>query len=169
MGRTLKAGIIVVSDAVYEGRKRDVSGEVAREILSSRGYQVAAKIVVPNKYREILRAINELAGKADFIIAIGGTGPSPRDITVDVVENIAWRQIPGFGEIFRLRSYEEIGMRGAISRAELYILANCTPVAVTPGSTTAVKLALNLLLEVIDHLVEESHRYEGQHRIHMEK
>ncbi len=169
MGSTLKAGVIVVSDAVYEGHKRDVSGEVAREILSSRGYQVAAKIVVPNKYREILRAINELAGKTDFIIAIGGTGPSPRDITVDVVESVAWRKIPGFGEIFRLKSYEEIGMRGAISRAELYILANGTPVAVTPGSTTAVKLALNLLLEVIDHLVEESHRYEGQHRIHMEK
>ncbi len=169
MKNALKAGVIVVSDTVYEGRKRDVSGEVAREVISSKGYQVAAKIVVPNRYREILRAINELVRKADFIIAIGGTGPSPRDITVDVVESVAWRKIPGFGEIFRLKSYEEIGMRGAISRAELYILANGTPVAVIPGSVAAVKLALSLLLEVIDHLVEESHRYEGQHSIHMEK
>ncbi len=169
MENTLRAGIIVVSDTVYEGSKQDVSGEVAREILSSRGYRVVDKIVVPNRYREILRAINELSGKTDFIIAIGGTGPSPRDITVDVVESIAWRKIPGFGEIFRLRSYEEIGMRGAISRAELFILANGTLVAVTPGSTAAVKLALSLLLEIIDHLVEESRRYEGQHRIYVEK
>jgi len=162
----LRAGIIVVSDTVYEGKKQDVSGEMARKILEDKGYVVVEKKIVPNRYREILRAINDLAGKTDFIVAIGGTGPSPRDITVDVIENIAWRKIPGYGEIFRIKSYEEIGMRGAISRAELYLLLDGTPVAITPGSTGAVKLALSLLTEIIDHLVEESHRYEGSHHIH---
>lgn len=157
--------IIVVSDNVYMGLKEDISGELAVKKLEEKGYEVNGKTIVPNKYREILRAVNKASEKSDAIVMIGGTGPSPRDITVDVVEAISWRKIPGFGELFRFKSYQQIGYRGIISRAELYLLHNGVAVAVLPGSIGAVELGIEILSKIIDHLIEEAKRYEGEHRI----
>lgn len=159
--------IIVVSDHVYEGLEEDVSGEEARKTIESRGYRVLGKTVIPNKYREIIRVIRETR-EANTLLFLGGTGPSPRDITVDVLESIAWRKIPGFGEYFRLRSFEEIGYRGLLSRSELYILNDGRIAVALPGSTGAVKLGLEILLNVIEHLLEETTRFEGKHKIHQQ-
>ncbi len=163
---TISFSIIVVSDSVYSGSKEDVSGEKARLILGKRGYKVIGKIIVPNDPKLILKALREASGIADAVLLIGGTGPSPRDITIDVVENVAWRKLPGFGEIFRYESYRSIGYRAITSRAGLYILYDGVPVAVLPGSPDAVETGLKILLEIIDHLVEETRRYEGPHRHH---
>ncbi len=157
--------VVVVSDNVYMGLKEDISGELAVKKLKEKGYEVRGKTVVPNRYREILKAINNAAEKSDAILMIGGTGPSPRDITVDVVEAISWRKIPGFGELFRFKSYQQIGYRGIISRAELYLLHNGVAIAVLPGSIGAVELGIEILTGMIDHLIEEAKRYEGEHRI----
>jgi molybdenum cofactor biosynthesis protein B len=154
--------IIVVSDTVYEGGMEDVSGEKARKIILGSGHKVYGKIVVPNDPKLILKAVRESAGFADALLLIGGTGPSPRDVTIDVVERIAWRRLPGFGEIFRYESYKEVGYKAITSRAELYILYDGVPVAVLPGSPNAVEVGLRILLPIIDHLVEETMRYEGR-------
>ncbi len=158
--------IIVVSDSVYYGKKSDVSGELAIKILKARGHKIFDKIIVPNSYREIYRAIIESLKKSpDAIIIIGGTGPSPRDITIDVVKELSWRELPGFGELFRMLSYNEIGARGIISRAGMFLIQDVV-VIVTPGSPSAVKLALEkIVVEIIDHVVSELRRFEGEHRI----
>lgn len=153
--------VVVVSDNVFRGFKEDVSGVYAVNALRSRGYDVVGRVVVPNDYREIVRVVREHRG--DVLLFIGGTGPSPRDITVDAVESIAWRRIPGFGELFRRLSFEEIGYRGIISRAELFILYDGRIAVVLPGSVDAVKLGLRILLEIIDHLYREARRFEGPH------
>ncbi len=158
--------IIVVSDSVYNGEREDVSGEIARNMLLERGYRVIGKIIVPNDPKLILKALRKSSMKSDVVILIGGTGPSPRDITIDLVEDIAWRRLPGFGEFFRKESFHEVGYRALVSRAELYILYDGTIAVVLPGSSNAVKTGLEILLSIIEHLVEETKRFEGPHRIH---
>ncbi len=155
--------IIVVSDSVYKGMKKDESGEIARSFLEENGYTVREKIIVPNDAREIMRVIR--MNESDVLLFIGGTGPSPRDITIDTIEGLSWRKIPGFGELFRYLSYKEIGFRGIISRSELYILPDGRIAIVLPGSVNAVKLGLKIIIEIIDHLYEEAKRFEGEHKI----
>ncbi|MCD6301418.1 MAG: MogA/MoaB family molybdenum cofactor biosynthesis protein [Staphylothermus sp.] len=143
--------------------KKDESGEIAKSFLVEHGYPVSEKIVIPNSTREIIKVIRTT--KTDALLFIGGTGPSPRDITVDALENLSWRKIPGFGELFRYLSYKEIGFRGIISRSELYILPDGRIAVVLPGSINAVKLGLKIIVEIIDHLYEEAKRFEGPHNI----
>ena len=159
----MKALVLVVSDSVFEGRTSDVSGEFAVRALASRGFD-AVKVITPNKPTEILKSIRE-SPDARLIIVIGGTGPSPRDITVDTVESLAWRSFPGFGEEFRRRSVERVGLRAILSRAGLYETFDGRVIAVLPGSLDGVEVGLSILLEITQHLLEEAQRTEGLHRV----
>jgi len=154
--------IIVISDKVAENPQEDVSGEVAKRFLEEKGYCISRKIVVRNSYREILRAIRETNSRV--LVFLGGTGPSPRDITVDVIENAAWRCMPGFGEFFRALSVQRIGYKAILSRAELCILHDGKVSVVLPGSPQGVVLGLEILINIINHLLEEVDRFEGIHR-----
>ncbi|MEM0378006.1 MAG: molybdopterin-binding protein [Thermosphaera sp.] len=153
--------VIVVSDRVHEGQMEDVSGKTAKKMIEDRGLSVDAIHVIPNSYRELIRILRE--SKSRVLIFIGGTGPGPRDLTVDVVSSLAWRHIPGFGELFRTKSFEVKGYRGILSRSELFILHDGKVVACLPGSPEAVELGVNILLSIIQHLLEEVDRYEGSH------
>jgi len=155
--------IIVVSDRVFEDPLRDTSGELAKNYLENKGYCVSRKSIVRNNYREILKAIREANGRV--LVLLGGTGLSPRDITIDVVKNTAWRCIPGFGEVFRSLSARSIGYRAILSRAELCVLYDGKVAVVLPGSPQGVEIGLEILTGLIDHLVEEVDRFEGEHRI----
>ncbi|MEM1732398.1 MAG: molybdopterin-binding protein [Desulfurococcaceae archaeon] len=153
--------IVVVSDKVVKGEEIDQSGEVARRIVLGRDRCVSAKTIIGNSYRDILKVIRD--SKERVLVLIGGTGPGPRDITVDVVESIAWRILPGFGEIFRNISYNKIGPRALISRTGLYILHDGRIVVVLPGSPNAVEIGMNILMDIVDHLIDEIDRFEGPH------
>lgn len=155
--------IVVVSDQVFSGKKKDVSGEKACTIIESKGYVVRGKEVIPNNPREIIRVLRNVRD-VNTIVFIGGTGYSPRDITIDVIEQLAWRKVSGFGELFRFESFKEIGYRGLLSRAETYVLSDGRIVVVLPGSPNAVSLGLEILLEMIEHLFEEVHRFDKPHK-----
>ncbi|MEM2234118.1 MAG: MogA/MoaB family molybdenum cofactor biosynthesis protein [Desulfurococcaceae archaeon] len=159
----MKWAIVVVSDSIYYGRGIDESGTIAEERLVKLGHVVAEKIILPNDYKLLMKALIDLSRAVDAIIVIGGTGPSPRDLSIDVVEKISWRKMPGFGEIFRYLTYQTEGAKAIFTRAELYLVGLC-PVAVIPGSPKAVKLGLDLLIEAIPHIVEEAKRIEGVHK-----
>lgn len=154
--------VVVVSDRVFEGLERDVSGELALALLGERGFCLEPKITVRNAYRDILRTLR--GSTAKVVVLLGGTGPSPRDITVDVVEDIAWRCLPGFGETFRRISYEKIGVVALLSRATLCILHDGKIVVVLPGSPDAVSTGVDILSQLVEHLVEEVDRFEAPHR-----
>ncbi len=143
----LKIKVVVVSDAVFEGRREDVSGKLALEILGKADYEV-----IPNDVNEIRRIMNE---DYDVIFFLGGTGLSDWDITVDVVSK-GNLEIKGIGEIFRYETYKREGWKALLSRAggwadrerkRIYI--------VTPGNPGAVKLMLELVKPALAHMVSE--------------
>uniref|UniRef100_A0A7C2ZNJ5 MogA/MoaB family molybdenum cofactor biosynthesis protein n=1 Tax=Ignisphaera aggregans TaxID=334771 RepID=A0A7C2ZNJ5_9CREN len=162
----IKFYIVVVSDTVFRDPSKDVSGKRACELITSKGFVVAKLDYIPNDYKEIVRRIMEVPSDVNIIILLGGTGPSPRDITVDVVESLAWRKLPGFGEIFRVISYNTEGAKAILSRAELFIMPNGKIVVTLPGSPRAVEIGLNILMDVAEHIAEEVKRFEGLHKTH---
>lgn len=154
--------VVVVSDRVYEGLDIDTSGEMALNALKEKGYCVNPKVVVRNSYKDIIKVLRD--ADARILVLLGGTGPSPRDITVDVLEDVSWRCLPGFGELFRQLSYGKIGPRAMLSRSSLCILHDGKVAVALPGSPDGVSLGLNLLLQVVDHLLEEVDRFETLHK-----
>lgn len=150
--------VIVVSDRVAEGTLTDVSGELATKLLRENGFCVTGKLIIRNSYREIVKAIRSSGDRV--LLFLGGTGPSPRDITVDVIESAAWRCLPGFGEIFRHLSYREIGANSLLTRTTLCILYDGKIAVALPGSPNAVRLGVELLSQVVNHLIIEIDKFE---------
>ncbi|MEZ0394632.1 MAG: molybdopterin-binding protein [Desulfurococcaceae archaeon] len=150
-----------MSDSVYEGRRPDESGEAATRLLGSAGYAVR-RVFVPNDVKEIMRVLR-LERSAGAFILIGGTGPSPRDVTIDVLEDVCWRKFPGFGEYFRAQSLKSVGLRALLTRTELCLLYDGRPLVALPGSPGAVELGIRMFIDILPHLVEEAGRFEGPH------
>lgn len=148
---------------MYQGKAADESGEAVARALAERGFEVS-KVVAPSKPLEILAAVRR-AQDSRLVVIVGGTGPSPRDIAVDVARSVAWREVEGFGEEFRRRSYARVGPRGLLSNAGLFITYDGRAVAALPGSRDGAMLGLELLLELLPHLLEEAARIEGPHRV----
>ena len=148
-------GVIVVSDRVYRGLARDTSGVKAKNIIESKGYRVSYYTIVPNDIGKIRSALNNAISRGcRVVVLIGGSGIGPRDVTVEAVKPLFEKEIPGFGELFRLISYNRIGCRAWLSRAVAGVYNN-TLVTVIPGSTSAVELALNeILLPEVDHAID---------------
>ena len=151
----LRVMVITISDT------RDVctdkSGQLMIELLQHDQFEVAEYIIVKDEKKEIESAL--LQGcwnqQVDVILTNGGTGLSGRDVTFEVMEKLFEKQIPGYGELFRMLSYEGIGSAAMLSRATAGI-AKGTVIFSTPGSTGAVKLALEkLILPELWHIVRE--------------
>ncbi len=154
----LRIALVVTSDAVKKGLKEDRVTPVAARIIEERGHELVYRAVAGNDEAEIqlhvLKAVVE-AG-ADLVLVTGGTGPRPRDVSVDAVAAIASRELPGVGEEFRRRSMKETPY-ALLSRATCFILRGSL-VAVSPGNPSAVRTMLELLLEVAGHAVYEARR-----------
>jgi len=150
-----KFSVIVVSDRIAEGKAEDRSGKYAINEVRKHGYEVVFYTIVRNRREEILRALEDSKEHAaNTVLLIGGTGIGPRDITVDVIESIAEKTIPGFGELFRYLTFKKEGTKAWLSRA-LAATYKGMLVFVTPGSPSAVKLALKeLILPEINHALK---------------
>jgi molybdenum cofactor biosynthesis protein B len=149
----VRCAVVTVSDTRTEDT--DTSGSFIRTALTDAGFTVDHYTVVPDEPTHIDALLDELAGAVDAILMNGGTGVSARDQTVDVVETRIDKPLPGFGELFRMLSYEEIGAGAMLSRATAGVVRN-TLVFAMPGSTNAVKLAMTkLILPELKHLVWE--------------
>jgi len=152
----IRCAIFVVSDSRTE--KDDASGSCAEAILRKVGHGIEERRIVPNEAGALRDAL-ETSG-ADVLITIGGTGPSARDLTIETVRPLLAKELPGFGELFRARSVGEIGNAAILSRALLGVTASGKVVVCTPGSTSAVRLALEeILLPELSHLVWDVRRY----------
>ncbi len=125
----------------------DESARIVVESLNCVDYRL-----VPDGKLSIIRAIAELAENVDVIVTIGGTGISPTDITVDVIRGLLDREIEGFGDIFRMLSYGEVGADAMLSRALAGILDGRV-IFCLPGSKRAVRLGVELISRVIRHVV----------------
>ncbi|MEM3986230.1 MAG: molybdenum cofactor biosynthesis protein B [Candidatus Methanomethylicia archaeon] len=147
----VKVSIIVVSTSRYEKKIhgeefKDESGEEAVKIAEKYGFKVLCKEVIPDNEKMIREELfNKVEMGSDMIIFIGGTGLSQTDVTCEVLQNILDKRIDGFGEIFRMLSYREIGAAAIMSRAIAGLFKGVL-VAAIPGSQKAVTLALEKLL-----------------------
>jgi len=152
--------VLTVSDT--RTVETDKSGKLIKEFLEGAGHDVAGHEIVPDEPDEI-RAVLErgIADAAvDAIIITGGTGIGPRDRTVEVVDALLDRTMPGFGELFRMLSYEEIGAATILSRATAGVAGTDrgfgTIVIATPGSSGAVRLAMDkIVIPELGHMLRE--------------
>ena len=150
--------VLTVSDS--RTQKSDTSGDLIENALREAGHSLAERSIVADDAAQIRRAV--LAGierpDVDAVIVTGGTGVAPRDVTPDTLEPLFEKQLRGFGELFRVLSYEEIGAAAVLSRATAGT-AGQTVVYVMPGSSGAVRLALErLILPEITHVVGQLRR-----------
>ena len=147
--------VITVSDT--RTRENDRSGQIIQELLEAEGHQISIYTIVKDDPQAIADLLDYLQHQfnLEVIIFSGGTGIAPRDTTYDVVSNWLTKIIPGFGEIFRYLSYQEIGSR-AISSRTVAGVRDRQLVFSLPGSSNAVRLALKqLILPEMNHLLQQ--------------
>ena len=156
--RAVATWITTVSDT--RTPETDAGGDLVAELLAAGGHPVTGREIVRDEPEAIVSAVTRATARPDTeaVIVTGGTGVAPRDVTPDSVEPLLARVVPGFGELFRMLSYEEIGSAALLSRA-LAGLRDGRLVAVIPGSRGAVRLAMErLILPEIGHLVGEAQK-----------
>ncbi|MFB6112040.1 MAG: molybdenum cofactor biosynthesis protein B [Halobacteriaceae archaeon] len=133
----------------------DEAGDAAVSLLEAAGHEVATRELVPDEHDRVQNVVDTLVNRddVDCVVTSGGTGITPDDITVQAVRPLLDRELPGFGELFRAMSREEVGTRAILSRATAGV-ADGVPVFVLPGSENAVRLAVSdLILPEAPHLV----------------
>lgn len=141
----LNVGVLTVSDT--RTRENDTSGDVIEEKLKTAGHRVVKRSICRDDIDALRALFQEWIGDhgVDAIIATGGTGLTRRDITPEAVRPFITKPIPGFGELFRMLSYEEIGTSTIQSRADAGI-AGDTLVFLLPGSTGACRLGMEKII-----------------------
>ena len=157
---TVRVAIITISDT--RTPETDTGGDVAEELLEGAGQEVVERRIVRDEVSGIRNNIVDLLAKSDVdaVVATGGTGISARDTTYEVVERMVEKRLDGFGEIFRMLSYEEIGSAAIMSRALAGSVGNKF-VASLPGSRNAVRLAVEkLLVPELSHIVFELRKHQ---------
>ena len=146
-------GILTVSDS--RTPETDLGGRILLEAVERAGHLSVSYAIVPDGIEEVRAAVADLAATedVDLVVVTGGTGVSPRDSTPEAVEPLFERRLPGFGELFRLLSWDEVGPAAFLSRAGAGLIAG-KPVFLLPGSPAAVRLAIErLILPEAAHLV----------------
>lgn len=151
-----KIGLAIVTVSDTRTPETDVSGQLIRTLAETAGHAVVDYRIVKDEPEEVSQALDDFAaGAAQIIIFNGGTGISQRDRTYDVISRALEKTLAGFGEIFRMLSYDEVGAAAMLSRATAGVYQG-TVVVSTPGSPNAVRLAMEkLILPEIQHLAWE--------------
>ena len=154
-GMRVSCAVITVSDT--RTRETDRSGQLIQQLLSETGHSIGFYTLVKDEPDQIRSQIQDLSDRLDLnaLIISGGTGIAPRDTTYDAIESLLEKTLPGFGELFRFLSYQEIGSRAIASRAIAGVYRGKLVFSV-PGSSNAVRLALEkLILPELVHLVSQ--------------
>ena len=138
----------------------DTSGNAIVELLLAHGHHLAGRSIVRDDPAAIRQAIGRQLGdpSAQVVITTGGTGITSRDSTYEAVDALLDKRLPGFGELFRMLSFQEIGAAAMLSRAQMGLHAHRIVVSL-PGSPNACRLALEkLVIPELGHLLREASR-----------
>jgi len=154
--------IITISTSRYEKygstispeEADDLSGKAMKDLLEAAGNNVSFYRLVPDEKNAIHDALfAALGSSADLVITSGGTGLAPKDLTIESIAPLFEKEIPGFGELFRYKSLEEIGTSVILTRASAGVIKGKV-VFCLPGSPNAVKLALSkIIIPEAGHIV----------------
>jgi len=158
---SLNFAIIICSSSRYQGLQLmkhvdDPSGDLITETLKHHGHTVVSRKIVPDNKPTIEQNVKEVLKlkTVDAVITCGGTGISSTDVTIEAVEPMLDKELPGFGEIFRRLSFEEIGSAALLSRAVAGV-TDGKAVFCVPGSPQAVRLCLErLILPEAGHILK---------------
>jgi molybdenum cofactor biosynthesis protein B len=136
--------VVTVSDS--RTAETDTNGAWLREAIRAAGHEAAGYRVIRDEPAEVEAALEEMAsGAARVIVFNGGTGIAPRDTTYDVLARVLEKPIPGFGELFRMLSWEQVGAAAMLSRATAGVYRGRVVFSL-PGSPAAVRLAWERLI-----------------------
>lgn len=160
LGTTRALGVVVLSVSDTHTEDDDPSGHLARDLVAGGGHTVRHYALVANSIADVREKLDAWLAEVDVeaAIAVGGTGVSSRDLTVNALESMGGKRLEGFGDLYRSLSFAEVGPLAMMSRASLFILKG-KPVFTLPGSERAVRTAIEkLILPAVVHLVEELER-----------
>ncbi|MBR8832671.1 MAG: MogA/MoaB family molybdenum cofactor biosynthesis protein [Stigonema ocellatum SAG 48.90 = DSM 106950] len=154
-GVTLTCAVVTVSDT--RSPETDKSGQLVQQLLQDAQHKIETYTIIKDEPADIKQQVELLSKSAnlDAIIFNGGTGIAPRDTTYDAISQLLEKTLPGFGELFRFLSYQEIGSRAIASRAIAGVYQQKLIFSI-PGSSNAVRLAMEkLILPELAHLVSQ--------------
>ena len=152
----LRCVVLTISDSRTAATDR--AGDAIVEALTAAGHQVVARDIVRDEPSLVRDFVVNHAAAGQVIITTGGTGITSRDTTYEAISGLLEKTLDGFGELFRMLSYDEIGAAAMLTRACAGTIGR-TIVFVLPGSPHAVALAMNkLILPEIGHVVRELSR-----------
>jgi molybdenum cofactor biosynthesis protein B len=150
--------VITVSDT--RAWADDTSGRAICDLISAAGQRIADSTLVRDDVAAIREAVRRLLAlpEVDVVVTTGGTGFSPRDLTLEALGPLLERPVEGFGELFRMLSYEQVGAAAMLSRAAAGLIG-VKAVFLLPGSPKAVALAMEkLILPEVAHLLGQARR-----------
>ena len=149
----VSVGIVTVSDTRAEDS--DVNGRYLRDAVQGQGHEVTGYRVVPDEGERVVAVLDELAPLCRVLLINGGTGISRRDTTYDAIAGRLEKTMTGFGELFRMLSYEQVGAAAMLSRAVAGTYRGSVLFS-TPGSPAAVRLAWEkLIAPELEHVAWE--------------
>jgi molybdenum cofactor biosynthesis protein B len=160
----LNLAVMTVSDT--RTAETDTSGSLIIALAEQAGHRILDRVIVPDEPDRMAPLLGGFAARPDLhaILITGGTGISPRDQTYETVSALLTKPVPGFGELFRMLSYAEIGPACILSRAVGGLIGQAV-VLVMPGSRAAVELAMTkIILPELPHLVREARRQASKGR-----
>jgi molybdenum cofactor biosynthesis protein B len=152
--RAVSCAIVTVSDT--RTVETDTSGAMTRDLLVQAGHVIAGQAILPDEPARVRAHVEALLAEpeVDAVLVNGGTGLAPRDTTYEAIAGLLEKRLDGFGELFRMLSYEQIGAAAMLSRAVAGV-ARGKVVASMPGSTAAVELAMSqLVVPELGHMVK---------------
>jgi molybdenum cofactor biosynthesis protein B len=156
--KSVRCAVVTISDT--RTLENDKGGALIVEMLETAGHKVSARYIVRDDPREIEPMVRKLADPdaTDAVLLTGGTGIAARDQTFETVSSLLDKAMPGYGELFRMLSYVDIGPAAVLSRAVGGVL-NKVIVLTMPGSVAAVRLAMEkLIVPEVGHLVYEARK-----------
>ena len=148
--------VLTISDT--RTAETDTSGEAIAHLLKDAGHDVVGRRIVRDDPADVRETVRTISAHVQVIVTTGGTGITARDSTFEAIATLLDKKLDGFGELFRMLSYEQIGSAAMLSRACAGSVGT-TAIFSLPGSEAAVRLAMDkLILPEIGHVVRELSR-----------
>lgn len=150
---SVRCFILTISDTRTE--ETDISGDTVAGLLTTSGHAIGGRAIVKDDPQAVRVAVTGWAPIAQAIITTGGTGVTSRDSTYEAICEVLDKRLDGFGELFRMLSFEEIGSAAMLSRATAGVIGDRV-VFLLPGSEAAVRLAMTrLILPELGHIAAQ--------------
>jgi len=156
--RVVRCFVLTVSDTRTEAT--DTGGRAVAELLEAAGHTISGRALVKDDMSEVRDIVLQqiVSPEVDVVVTTGGTGITSRDSTYEAVDGLLEKRLDGFGELFRMLSYEQIGPAAMMSRATAGLARGHVVIAL-PGSEAAVRMAMEkLVVPELGHLVQQARK-----------